>query len=199
MNNEKDVVNAAQRPWNSLDEQALIRLCQRQLPGDTSGFEELVARLQPGIYRHAMGYLRNPDDAWEVTQEVLLRLFHNLGRFEGRSAFSSWLYRIVENQCHTFVQGRRRRVMSDHLSALILIHEEGLRHQDEERGDSELVRVVVEGLPASAREVLNLRFVHDLSLDEIAQGLGISLSAAKMRLYRSLESFRVQYSGLMAA
>ena len=49
------------------------------------------------------------------------------------------------------------------------------------------------------REVLNLRFVHDLPLDAIAQGLGISLSAAKMRLYRSLESFRVQYAGLMAA
>ncbi len=186
--------NLSTAPVADLEESALLALCCQQLPQETRAFEVLVRRIQPQIYRHALRYLQQPEDAWEVTQEVLLRLFRNLHRFEGRSRFNTWLYRIVENQCHSFVEARSRRTLSDHVSALIQIHEETHRSpQEEEQEDTHCVTLALTSLPAASREVLHLRFVAEQSLEEIAQTLDIGLSATKMRLYRALESLRTAY------
>ncbi len=170
----------------------LVAQAQQQLPYDATAFALLVRRYEPTVYRMCAQYLNSPYDAEEVTQDVFLRVFHGLPRFEGRSSFRTWLFRIARNESAT----RYRK--------LKVRQERGQTYADAERqgppsvvepvgidsGYHGVVGQVLDQLGESDREVLILRHVAELSFDELAEVLGVSLSAAKMRLYRAEERFR---------
>ena len=155
----------------------------------------LIGRHRQDLLRRCRARLGNQADAEEAAQETLLRVFRNLSGFRGDAAFRTWLFTIGDNQCSNVYQRRMRRIMSEHLQALMEIHEE-LGHEQPFELDadaSEVVREVLSALPEQARDVLMLRFYRDLSLDDIAQTLGIGLSAAKMRLYRAMAQFEAGF------
>lgn len=155
----------------------------------------LIKRHRPDILRRSRARLGNLADAEEAVQETLLRVFRNLSGFRGDAAFRTWLFTIADNQCSNVYQRRMRRLMGEHLQALMEIHEE-LRHEhapDIDGDASQAVREVLFALPEQARDVLMLRFYRDLSLEDIAQTLGIGLSAAKMRLYRAMALFEAGF------
>jgi RNA polymerase sigma-70 factor (ECF subfamily) len=137
--------------------------------------------------------LGNYQDAQDVTQCVLLRAYHSLGRFEGRSTFRTWLHAISENQCRTYLVQRARYVQTEHIESLIELCNAGATSESDVRVEQNAVSVALEQVSPQAREVLRLRFFEDYSLEEIANALAISLSAAKMRLYRALEQFKARY------
>lgn len=177
------------------DDAHLIRLCQEQLPYRTDAFAALVRRYEPLVLRSCTQYLRDREEAKEATQDIFLRVFQALGRFEGRSSFRTWLFRIVRNTCNT----RRTRMLERGRKEAAYVQE--MKELDESRGlpkstviDQEArVSEVLAELSEDNRELLTLRFIAELSLEEIAETLDIGLSAAKMRLYRAAERFRQIY------
>lgn len=172
----------------------LIDMLRKHDLGWKLAFNVLLGRHRDWLLRHCVYRLGNRHDAQDVIQQVILRAWQAIDRFEGRSAFRTWLYTIAENQCRSFVVKRMRYVQTEHIESLIDLYLEGTEIPDEERyARNEAVATALKSVSDKAREVLLLRFFQDRSLEDIAATLAISLSAAKMRLYRALEQFRTAY------
>ena len=184
------------------DAELIILVRQRGL-GWKLAFNVLLGRHRDWLVNHCAYRLGNRHDAQDVTQQVMLRAWQAIDRFEGRSAFRTWLYTIAENQCRSFMGKRMRYVQTEHIERLVDLYLEGNSISDEEcYAQKQAIATALQNVNDKAREVLVLRFFQDYSLEEIATALSISLSAAKMRLYRSLDQFRLAYfqaAGIHAA
>ena len=175
------------------DEQLVERVRGRGAAGQLA-FSVLADSYRAAVVRRCRYRLGNLDDAQDVAQEVFLRVYRGLESFRGQASFRTWLGAIVENECLSFAARRGRHVLSDHLRSLIELHE--AQERSAETPDvvvAASMRKALSRVPEPGRQVLYLRFYRECPLVEIAEVLGISLSAAKMRLYRGLEQLRVRY------
>jgi RNA polymerase sigma-70 factor (ECF subfamily) len=176
-----------------LTDTQLVELCQTQLPYDTTAFEVLLRRYEPLVYRTCRRYLGHDQDAEDACQDALLRVFHALPRFERRSAFRTWLFRVVANVCATRWE-KRKRWLTDQAEYLAAVQEQPTaREVPQPEHLDEVTGVIGEGLEMLGpddRQVLILRHVTGLSFDELAATFEIGLSAAKMRLYRAEQRLR---------
>ncbi|OGR87995.1 MAG: hypothetical protein A3A86_06735 [Elusimicrobia bacterium RIFCSPLOWO2_01_FULL_60_11] len=169
-------------------------------PDDISDFRAVVLRHQENILRLCAGFLGDTA-AEDAAQEVFIKAYRNLDRFEGRSKLSTWLYRIASNHCLD-VLSKRKAAREDSLEALV-----------EKRGDSapglatagdftagfedrETVMALLSRLSPDARAILLLREGEGLSYEELAQTLEISLDAVKTRLYRAREALIKEASNI---
>jgi RNA polymerase sigma-70 factor (ECF subfamily) len=172
----------------------LLPMVRRQGVRRRLAFSELIRRHRRWLVKHCAFRLGNRDDAQDVVQQVMLRAWRAIDRFEGRAAFRSWLYAIADNECRRFAIKRTRYVQAEHMEGLINLYDDGTRTSDiEGYGCGQAVTVALRNVSDKAREVLLLRFFQDCSLEEMSASLAISLSATKMRLYRSMEQFRIEY------
>lgn len=175
------------RPWQDQDDDRLIEQIQRRDAGWRDMLAELIGRHHGALVARCRAYLRIREDAEDAAQEAELRAFNAIHAFRGDSAFRTWLFTIGDRQCHSLASRRMRHVMDEHLSAVIGLHEE-MRHRS--APSWELKGLLLDSLhkmPETARDVLMLRYYKELSLDEMAQVMGLGLSATKMRLYRALQ------------
>jgi RNA polymerase sigma-70 factor (ECF subfamily) len=161
--------------------------------GDQAAFAELVRRTHADTYTLARRLVSDDDDAREVVQEAYLRAFRSIRRFRGDAQFTTWLYRITANCASTHL-GRRRRLRHEPLDddlTLVDVHPE---RDPALAADGSLLRLRVQAaideLPSRLRAVVVLRDIYDLNHAEIADELGISESAAKVRLHRARRRLR---------
>lgn len=162
--------------------------------GDISAFEALVTRYERKIYRLAQHITQNNEDAEDVSQEAFLKAFEHLGDFQGNSRFYTWLVRIAVNQALMKLRKRRNKDVS--LDQEIETEENFIPREVEDWGPSpeerysqeELAQIlsqVIGELDPSFRLVFQLRDVDELSTEETADALGISVPAVKSRLLRA--------------
>ncbi|MGB5494569.1 MAG: RNA polymerase sigma factor [Sedimenticolaceae bacterium] len=185
---------AQERALGVLTDEQLVGVFQAGGPRARVVYSELARRHRPALVRRCRARLGNMADAEEAVQESLLRAYRGLLRFRRDACLRTWLFAIVDNQCNTLYVRRSRFALSDHLRALIVLHEESYRNPGHEGvfEQSSLVREVLAELPSPSHDVLMLRFYRDLSLEDIAVTLGVGLSAAKMRLYRAIVQFKTK-------
>jgi RNA polymerase sigma-70 factor, ECF subfamily len=152
-----------------------------------------VRRTHADTYTLARRLVSDEDEARDVTQEAYLRAFRAIGRFRGEAQFTTWLYRITANCAATHL-GRRRRHRHDELDDDVEVADAEPTRDPVAATDGALLRQRLEAaiaeLPARLRTVVVLRDVYDLSHAEIAEQLGISESAAKVRLHRARRRLR---------
>lgn len=179
----------------TLPDAELVERCRSELPYDTRSFAALVARHEPPVHRTCVRLVGDSEAAEELTQDVFMRVLKGLSGFEARSSFRTWLFRIVRNVCaaHNTKTIRRRELMDGYGRDAYAATDAPSHDVAVATGDR--VQDVLGGMEPRDREVLTLRFVSDLSLKEIAEALEISLSAAKMRLYRAESRFKELYAG----
>jgi RNA polymerase sigma-70 factor, ECF subfamily len=161
--------------------------------GDAAAFGRLVEATHRETYTMALRLTGHPEDARDVTQEAYLRAYRGLDNFRGDAQFTTWMYRITANAASTHI-GRRRRHRHDELPDPGELADP---HQDR---DPALVadaadlrdRVVaaLDVLPPKLRAVVVLRDVYELPHEAIAEELGISVTAAKVRLHRARHRLR---------
>ncbi|MDH3403140.1 MAG: RNA polymerase sigma factor [Acidobacteriota bacterium] len=170
----------------------------RGAAADPRPFEVLVGRYQQRILTNCRYLTRSPDDAEDLAQEVFVKAFFGLARFEGRSKFSTWLQSIKINHCLNFLQKKKGRQMVD-LEAPGRELEAGLYSAANSAIDLESLdqrrRIgrVLDSMSATLRVPLLLRDLDGLSYQEVADRLGIGMSAVKMRIKRAREEFRELY------
>ena len=166
----------------------LDRLVAAARDGDRPAFDELVRRTYVDTYTLAMRLTADEEDARDVVQETYLRAWKGLGGFRGDAQFTTWLYRITANTAYSTVK-RRRRHRAESLDALVEEPVEArIEAQPEESAEQSaaLARLAgaLEHLPPKLRVLVVLKDVYGLSHEEIAEELGISVAAAKVRLHR---------------
>lgn len=164
----------------------LVKRAQKELPYRTQAYETLMKRHEQLLYRVCYRFLGNADDANDVAQEVMLKVFGYLPKFEGRSMFKTWLLQIARNTSFTMQSKlKRQREMRDLLE----------REASEDEADKIATEVmdvesILSTLNNQDKEVLIMRYIAELQFDEIAEVCDISLSAAKMRVYRATEALK---------
>ncbi len=191
-------------------EVALDRLLvDRFKGGDATAFDQLVSRYWERIYGMVNQLLRNPQDAEEVTQDAFIRAHRGLDNFRGDSAFSTWLYQIATNLARNryWYWWRRKRDQSLSLDAPLGADNENtiadlIPAEQETPEDATVTQEFVnrvaecmEMLNEKHREILVLRNVRNLSYEEIAEILGISVGTVKSRIARARESLREKLGG----
>ncbi len=161
--------------------------------GGLEAFEELIRRHTRSVYRILMAILGDPEEAKDAMQDAFLNAFKHIGEFQGRSRFSTWLVSIARN---TALQRLRDRKNMESLDEGALEGEEEFRprqvrawQDNPEQMHSkteirELVEMGIKRLPAKYRVVMVLRDIEQLSTEEVAQELGLSVPALKARLFR---------------
>ncbi len=165
--------------------------------GDRDAFNELVRSTYRDLFALAYRITGNREDAGDVVQDAYVRAYRSMKRFRGDSSFSTWMYRITSN-CASTTLSRRSRQRTEELSTdapIVDLHPE----QDPSlRAEAALLRGHVDrairALPERLRQVVVLRDLHDLSHSEIAAELGITTSAAKVRLHRARQRLRAVLS-----
>jgi len=169
------------------------------LAGDRDRFGDLVERYQGRLVNYLYRLLRNLDEAHELAQEVFLKVYQALDRYDPRYRFSTWLFRVAQNAA--IDQIRRRRLK------LVPIHrqeegdEEGrdwdlpgpergpYRHlRNRERGEA--IQQAIDGLPWEYRELIVLRHYGELSYEEIAGVKGMPLGTVKNKLFRGRQMLK---------
>jgi RNA polymerase sigma-70 factor (ECF subfamily) len=162
-----------------------VEACQR---GERGAFDRLVVRYQREIYRLCYRYVNNHEDANDLTQEVFLRAWRGIGRFQGRSAFSTWLYRIAVNACLNFRAARRPPAQE--LPETLADPAAGATARVEKADEARRVREAVSRLPEKQRATLILKVYHDMTHQEVAQVLGSTVGTVKANFFHALGNLR---------
>lgn len=172
-------------------EREIVLRCQN---GDVEAMGLLVTQYQHWVYNIAYGMLGHHHDAEDIAQDSFLSAWENIGNFQFRSRFSTWLYRIVKNKCLNHIDQYRRRKTDpteiDDSQPWIPIdtvtpEDEALRKEIKE-----IVHAALAKLKDSHREILILRELQDLSYEEISEILGCTLGRVKSRLHEARKALK---------
>jgi len=179
--------------------------------GDDRAFAELVRRHQASCLKLAISILRDRSDAEDEVQNALWKAFEHIGQFNQDAKFSTWLTRIVVNQCLMRLRQTKRAKLL-YLEDAVNTEEQisldlpDTRETPEQQvGKAEVARVLdaeIRRIPPLLRHVFLLRDVQQLPMPEVAQRLGISVAAAKSRLLRArieLRSRLQKHEGILGA
>jgi RNA polymerase sigma-70 factor (ECF subfamily) len=177
-------------------------LMGRLAAGDREALQPLMERHYTRLYRLALSYLRNPEDALDAVQETFVKAFQNAARWDGTSEAGPWLSRIAINQSIDRYRRHKRRQATftplgegDHDDTMaapepsperkVLGGEVGRR-----------IGSALRGLPERQRAVFVLRHYEEMSLEEIAESLGMSLGTVKSSLHRAVYRLRERLTGI---
>lgn len=196
-----DASVAVPLPIDKLADDDLVRLAQRRGKKDDRPFRELVRRHQRMVWRVCYGFVNNADDAEDLTQDVFYKAYRNIGRFEGRSSFKTWIYRIAINTSQNELRRRARRPQPSDLTiddaAEFLPSSVSLTETLHLREERRLLVEAFSRLRPQEVEVIRLKDLEDYSYIEIAEMLEIGVSAAKMRVQRARLALRYEYQRLV--
>lgn len=150
--------------------------------GDADAFETLVRAHADAVYAHALRFFGDRQLAEDATQEVFLKVFRSLGGFDGRSSFTTWLYRLTRNVCIDMLRRNRRvplpvdplevapRATPDFSDGVLT---------------AESVERAISTLPPEDRDALSAVTLFDLSYEDAASVLGVPVGTVKSRVFRA--------------
>jgi RNA polymerase sigma-70 factor (ECF subfamily) len=187
---------------NPAEQRLEAALVLRLREGDPGAFETLVRTHTPALLRVARRFMRSEEDARDAVQDAFVSAYRSIGAFASNAQLSTWIHRIVINACLMRLRTRRRRPEEDIEQYLPRFAEDG--HQVEpgepwtETAETILqrtelqgvVRTAIDQLPDVHREVLLLRDIEELSTEEVAELLGVTRNAVKIRLHRARQALR---------
>jgi RNA polymerase sigma-70 factor (ECF subfamily) len=178
-------------------------LIERCLKGDEKAFEELLRKYRSSVFSICLRMVRNSTTAEDIAQEVFIKVFSALNRYDPAYPFSSWLNRITSNLCIDYIRrGKERTVSLDQPvggddADLLMQLPAGTAGPDREMESKEMMTMLEEALgklPEHYRIIVILRHQEQLSYEEISDTLGIPLGTVKARIHRArniiMEYFR---------
>lgn len=174
--------------------------------GSEGAYEILVSRFQQPVYNLVYRLMGDSSDAYDVVQEVFLKVFRNIGTFRSQSSLKTWIYRIAVNEAHNyrrwFFRHRRREVVFDRENEGGRSLGDTVRDRNRSPYDCALdreKRAMIEDALARInpmfRAAVVLRDIEDLSYEEIAEVLEVSLGTVKSRITRGRDALRRQLEG----
>lgn len=188
----------------SLSDSDLMELCAAK---DEEAFSEIVGRYERFVYSTVFAELKNADDAFDVSQEVFIRLYNAAGGFRCESTLKTWLFRMCKNCAYDYMRKyyKHKAVSLTYKDAdeettedIDIVSETTPEDEIIRQEKIRAVRKAVSELPEEQRDVIVLREFHDMQYSEIAELLGISegtvksrISRAREHLKKNLENFRL--------
>jgi RNA polymerase sigma-70 factor (ECF subfamily) len=176
------------------------RLAKLARNGDRGAFAELVELYKDKIYHLAYRMLNNKHEAEDAVQETFLRVYTNLHRYDENQKFSTWIFRIGTNHCIDRLRKRKHSAYSldaempdnegnDYYS-MLSGNEETPEKQVILSETQQLIHKAIESLPEKYKSVVILKYLHDMSLQEIGDVLDMPVTTVKTRVHRGREYLR---------
>lgn len=194
------MIQNSRQAFEGIPDEALVDLAQN---ANDQAFAELVQRHQNSCLKLALSILRDKSDAEDEVQNACWKAFQHLSQFNREAKFSTWLTRIVVNQCLMRLRQAKRAklfymddVQVGEDTVTLELRDEGL-DPEQTLAKSEVANVVhqeIDRIPPLLRQVFILRDVQQLSMEVVAEQLGISIAAAKSRLLRARLELRTRMS-----
>jgi RNA polymerase sigma-70 factor (ECF subfamily) len=206
-------VEAEQAAGPAVEAADIEDLARRFQNGDVRAFDDLVLACQSRMFNLAYRMLNNYDDAAELTQDIFVKVYKSIGKFSGRSKFSTWLYALALNTGRNRIRRNRRisrfEAFSMDDTPSVEDDERGYQAAATDRGpDSNasanetmtLVQMSIAELPGDFRAVAVMRDMQGMSYEEIAEAVGCSLGTVKSRISRAraMVRARLQQAGVTA-
>jgi RNA polymerase sigma-70 factor (ECF subfamily) len=173
------------------DDRELVRLAQT---GNKEAFEELVRRHQHRVFAVAGGILRRREDVEDIAQQVFVKAYFSIKRFDQRAAFSTWLYKITVNECWDLLRKKKVRPLlyesdlseeqNQQFSAAEKF-ESGAQDVSDKLEAQQRVEILLQGLNERDRMMLILKEVEGFAIEEIAEILDLNANTVKVRLFRA--------------
>jgi RNA polymerase sigma-70 factor (ECF subfamily) len=180
-------VKTTEQPAPIADQETDQSIIQRVLAGQRDAFQTLITRYSDPLYRHALCMTGSPDVAEDILQLSFIKAYQHLAEVRGR--FDAWVFRIVANGCKDWLKNIRR----SHLSYDEDDQPSSYATPDEELDRSELrtdLDKALATLPSSLREAFIMKHVEGRSYEEMADLLGTTVGALKMRVHRAREALQ---------
>jgi RNA polymerase sigma-70 factor, ECF subfamily len=174
-----------------VDDRELVRRAQQD---DQEAFEELVRRHQHRVFAVAGGILRRREDVEDISQQVFVKAYFSLKRFDQRAAFSTWLYKITVNECWDLLRKKKVRPLvyesdlSEEQARQVIAAEQKEGHEpdiSEKLEARQRVDRLLDGLDERDRLMLVLKEVEGFAVEEIAEVLDLNANTVKVRLFRA--------------
>jgi RNA polymerase sigma factor (sigma-70 family) len=159
------------------------------LKGDHNAYALLVERYKSYVFTLTFRFIKNREDAEEVSQDIFVKAYRSLADFRGTAKFSTWLYTIVNTTCITFLRKKRLDVKSlddERTFEVADSQDSGFRaNQVEQKSRLNMVNRAIAMLSPDDAEIITLFYKNEQSLEEIGQILGVQVNTAKVRLHRA--------------
>ncbi len=183
-------------------------LVERLRHGENEAFEELLRTYEDSVYNLVYRLLNQPIDAPDVVQEIFVKVFRNLGHFQGKSTLKTWIYRIAVNEAYNhrrwFNRHKKNEVglggSDESHAGLSEVLPDRCRSPFDLTSDHETRALIEEALlkiNPVFRSAVVLRDIEDMNYDEIAEVLQISLGTVKSRIMRGREALRVELEAML--
>src|SRR5579872_6207934 len=170
-------------------------LVARFLAGERGAFDSLFLKYQDYVYNIVYGIVGKVEEAHDITQEVFVQVYRSLPSFRRGSRFATWLYRIAVNRAVDAARASRswRWLPLDETLRATPDPADNPVQASEKQAERDAVQRVLMQVALQHRDILVLRYYQDLSIEEIAEVLGCTVSAAKVRLHRARQHFKEKY------
>jgi RNA polymerase sigma-70 factor (ECF subfamily) len=150
---------------------------------DHTAMHALFARHNVRVFRFLMGRIRNEALAEELTNEVFLEVWRHAGRYEGRSAVSTWVLAIAHNMAMSQLRRRKEDELEDEVAEQVADDSDDPEESAQKRSKAEQMRAVIDDLSDDHREVIDLVYYHEKSVREVAEIVGIPEATVKTRMH----------------
>ncbi|MCB0365425.1 MAG: sigma-70 family RNA polymerase sigma factor [Bdellovibrionaceae bacterium] len=165
-----------------------LELVEKVRNGNRAAFSELVTRHQRLLLRLALRMTRDLEMAEDIVQEAFIKAYQNIGRFEGRASFRSWIYQITANTAKNKLRARKNDCVD--IDNINLAIPSGAEWALMEEDVKEVIQNEIDQLPDRQRTALNLRIYEDMSFKEIAQIMNCPYDTAKANYRHALMKLR---------
>jgi RNA polymerase sigma factor (sigma-70 family) len=160
--------------------------------GDKDSIVKLLKSIENSVYKTAYYILGNEQDAMDASQEALIRVYTKIGTYQEKAKFNTWVQRIVTNVCIDKIR-KKKETISIEQDEVLLQDKQNVESEVEKAGEALEIRKAIGKLPAQHRSVVILRYLNDLSYNEIAEAMDLPLNTVKSYLFRA----RHQLQGLL--
>ena len=153
--------------------------------GDQAALRALYARHATRIFRYAGRMLRDESKGEDIVSVVFIDVWRHAGRFEGRSAVSTWLLSIARNKAISVLRRSRDQELDEEAAEEIVDEDDNPEVQEQKRSKSDRLRACIQRLSPEHREVIDLVYYHDKSVEEVATIVGIPEGTVKTRMFHA--------------
>jgi len=174
-----------------MDSSQIAQLVRDVRKGDQQAFNKLVMHFQTAIYNLAFNYLKDTEEAKDITQDIFVTVHRSLNSLKDEAKFKSWLFQIAVNHCRNRYKSLKRKAFynsysfDDPDSFLQISTGDSPEKDIEKRNTSNIVRNAIAGMPELEKEIILLRDIQELSYEEISTALDLPLGTVKSRLNRA--------------
>lgn len=176
-----------------------LELIQQLRAGDEQAFKSLVTNYQDLVYNTALGVVQNSEDAEDVAQEVFIQVYRSIDQFKGDARLSTWIYRITTTKALDHIRSRKRKKRFAFITSLFgpndeLVHEPvDFQHPGvalDRKEQAALLFQMIAQLPENQKVAFTLHKTEELSYQEIADVMQLSVSAVESLLFRARQNLR---------